>query len=82
MRFGNSRNCIQRISFEDETPLVVQFPCDITVNCDKASPEFNINDWVKANGPIHSGDCESVGIEPIIHELTVVPDACKKYIVK
>ncbi|HNJ17158.1 MAG TPA: T9SS type A sorting domain-containing protein [Saprospiraceae bacterium] len=80
--FGNSRNCIQRISFEDETPLVVQFPCDITVNCDKSSPEFNINDWVKANGPIHSGDCESVGIEPIIHELTVVPDACKKYIVK
>ena len=78
--FTNSRNCIQRISFEDETPLVVQFPCDVTIQCDNAA--FNIDEYVAANKPLHSGDCESVGIEPIVHELTVVPDACRKYIVK
>ncbi len=78
--FTNSRNCIQRISFEDETPLVVQFPCDVTIQCDNAA--FNIDDYIAANKPLHSGDCEAVGVEPIVHELTVVPDACRKYIVK
>ena len=80
----NSRNCIQRISFEDETPFVVQFPCDATITCDNANTPintFDINEYVKTHGPVHSGDCESVGIEPIIHELTVVPDACRKYII-
>ena len=86
--FTNSRACIQRVSFEDETPLVVQFPCDVTVTCGPngtvSLAGFDINTYLadKANQPLHSGDCESVGIEPIIHELTVVPDACRKYIVK
>ena len=78
--FTNSRACIQRVSFEDETPLVVQFPCDATITCDNAA--FNINDYVATHKPVHSGDCEAVGIESIVHELTVVPDACRKYIVK
>ncbi len=85
--FTNSRACIQRVSFEDETPLVVQFPCDVTVSCNSAATSlegFDINAYIAlaANRPVHSGDCESVGIEPIVHELTVVPGACRKYIVK
>ncbi len=77
--FTNSRNCIQRIAFEDETPLVVQFPCDVTIQCDDSA--FNIDEYVAANKPLHSGDCESVGVESVVHELTVVPDACRKYII-
>ena len=82
--FNNSRNCIQRISFEDETPFVVQFPCDVTITCDNQNNGFNgfdIDEYLAAHQPVHSGDCESVGIESIVHELTVVPDACRKYIV-
>ena len=52
-------------------PLVVQFPCDVTINCE------NLDDLDATGDVIHNGDCELVGIEHIDHVL-VTTDACCK----
>jgi hypothetical protein len=70
-QFGNNTSCIQRVYFNDDTPLVVQFPCDVTVNCE------NLEDLEATGDIIHNGDCELVGIEHIDHVL-VTTDACYK----
>ena len=70
-KFGNNTSCIQRVYFNDDTPLVVQFPCDVTVNCE------NLDDLDATGGIIHNGDCELVGIEHVDHVL-VTTDACYK----
>ncbi len=70
-KFGNNTSCIQRVYFNDDTPLVVQFPCDVTVNCE------NLDDLDATGGVIHNGDCELVGIEHVDHVL-VTTDACYK----
>jgi hypothetical protein len=67
--FGNNTNCIQRVYFNDDTPLTVQFPCDVTVNC-PVTPD--------ATGePVHNADCELAAIEYQDHVL-VTTDACYK----
>ncbi|MCF8239320.1 MAG: HYR domain-containing protein [Saprospiraceae bacterium] len=70
-QFGNSNTCLQRVYFEDESPLVVQFPCDVTINCE------NLEDLNMTGDVIHNGDCEQVGIEISDQKLTVT-DACYK----
>ena len=69
--FGNNTSCIQRVYFTDNTPLTVQFPCDVTIQCQDL-------DDLEATGDVrHNGDCELVGIEHIDHTL-VTTDACFK----
>ncbi|MCF8239321.1 MAG: T9SS type A sorting domain-containing protein, partial [Saprospiraceae bacterium] len=70
-KFGNNTSCIQRVYFNDDTPLVVQFPCDVTINCE------NLDDLDATGDVIHNGDCELVGIEHVDHVL-VTTDACYK----
>ncbi|MBK7341928.1 MAG: hypothetical protein IPJ06_01735 [Saprospiraceae bacterium] len=70
-QFGNNTSCIQRVYFNDDTPLVVQFPCDVTVNCE------SLEDLDATGDVIHNGDCELVGIEHVDHVL-VTTDACYK----
>ncbi len=70
-QFGNFNTCIQRVYFEDESPLVVQFPCDITINCE------NLEDLDMTGDVIHNGDCEQIGIQIDDQKLTVT-DACYK----
>ncbi|MCB9312051.1 MAG: T9SS type A sorting domain-containing protein [Lewinellaceae bacterium] len=70
-QFGNNTQCLQRVYFNDDTPLVVQFPCDVTINCE------NLDDLDATGDVIHNGDCELVGIEHIDHVL-VTTDACYK----
>jgi hypothetical protein len=66
--FGNNTNCIQRVYFNDATPLTVQFPCDVTVVC--ADPS--------ATGEVkHNADCELPGVEFTDHQL-VTTDGCYK----
>ncbi len=69
--FGNSASCIQRVYFKDDTPLLVQFPCDVTINCEDLD-ELNMTGEV-----VHNGDCEQIGIEISDQKLTVT-DACYK----
>jgi hypothetical protein len=69
--FGNNTSCIQRVYFTDNTPLTVQFPCDVTIQCQDL-------DDLEATGDVrHNGDCELVGIEYVDHTL-VTTDACFK----
>lgn len=63
--FGNNRSCIQRITFIDKTPLVVQFPCDLTINCEDQY------DLTKVGDVIHNGDCELVGVKYDDHVLPI-----------
>jgi subtilisin-like proprotein convertase family protein len=67
--FGNNTSCIQRVYFNDDTPLTVQFPCDVTVNCPI--------DPSNTGEVVHNGDCELVGVEYTDHVL-VTTDACYK----
>lgn len=67
--FGNNTNCIQRVNFDDATPLTVQFPCDVTVNCP---------DVPDATGePLSNKDCEIMALEFTDHKL-ITTDGCYK----
>lgn len=72
---GNSSSCIQRITLEDTTPLIVDFPEDITLtDCTKmTNPTF-------AGEPVHNGDCELVAISMVDEVFDVVPGACFKVV--
>jgi len=79
--FGNNTNCIQRIYFNDETPLVVSFPCNTTTGCP--------SDPSNTGEVSHNADCEIPGVEFTDSKLTttggcykilrtwVVKDWCK-----
>jgi hypothetical protein len=70
-QFGNNSTCIQRVYFRDDTPLTVQFPCDITINC------ANLQD-LNATGDVrHNGDCELVAVSHT-DQMLVTTDACFK----
>ncbi len=69
--FGNNTSCIQRVYFADDSPLTVQFPCDVTIQCQ------DLEDLEETGDVRHNGDCELVGIEHIDHTL-VTTDACFK----
>ncbi|MBP6184103.1 MAG: T9SS type A sorting domain-containing protein [Saprospiraceae bacterium] len=69
--FGNNTSCIQRVYFIDNSPLTVQFPCDVTIQCQ------DLEDLAETGDVRHNGDCELVGIEHIDHTL-VTTDACFK----
>jgi subtilisin-like proprotein convertase family protein len=67
--FNNNTSCIQRVYFADDTPLTVQFPCDVTVNC-PISPD--------ATGEVlHNTDCELTAVTFTDHTL-VTTDGCYK----
>lgn len=63
--FGNNRSCIQRINFVDNSKLYVQFPCDVTINCEDQY------DLTKVGDVIHNGDCELVGVKYDDHVLPI-----------
>ncbi|MEZ5031727.1 MAG: DNRLRE domain-containing protein [Saprospiraceae bacterium] len=72
---GNSQTCIQIIHLTDDTPLIVDFPEDVTItNCVK------LND-IQATGEVeHNGDCELVGVSSVDEVYDVVQDACYKIV--
>lgn len=67
--FGNNTNCIQRVYFTDDSPLMVQFPCDVTVNC-PVTPD--VTGEVKQNA-----DCELLATE-FTDQTLVTSDGCYK----
>lgn len=73
--FGNKALCTQRIYFQDNTPLDVIFPKDVTIeDC------LSLADLQNTGAPIHNGDCELVAIGKVDEVYNVVPDACYKII--
>ena len=73
--FGNTSTCIQRIYFNDVTPLDVIFPKDLTIeDC------VSFNDLANLGEPWHNGDCELVAVNKEDHIFNVVPDACYKIV--
>ncbi len=71
--FGNKSSCTQRIYFNDNTPLDVIFPKDLTIeDC------VSFNDLANLGAPTHNGDCELVAVSKVDQIFNVVPDACYK----
>lgn len=72
---GNVNTCIQIIQLTDDTPLIVNFPEDVTItNCVK------LNDIQATGEAEHNGDCELVGVSSVDEIFDVVPDACYKIV--
>ncbi len=72
---GNTQTCIQTIRLTDDTPLIVNFPEDVTItNCVK------LNDIQATGEAEHNGDCELVGVSSVDEIYDVVPDACYKIV--
>jgi hypothetical protein len=70
-KFGNNSTCIQRVYFRDDTPLTVQFPCDVTIQCQ------NLDDLDATGDVRHNGDCELVAVSHT-DQVLVTTDACFK----
>jgi subtilisin-like proprotein convertase family protein len=72
---GNTATCLQRITLEDNLPLIVDFPEDVTItDC------TSLNDLTATGEPEHNGDCELVGISAVDDVYDVVPGACYKVV--
>ena len=67
--FGNNTNCVQRIYFNDATPLRVNFPCNTTTTCP--------SDPSNTGEVTHNADCEVPGVEYTDQKLTTT-DGCYK----
>lgn len=72
---GNTAACTQRISLADSSPLIVDFPEDVTIT------DCTLPGSLNATGePIHTGDCEVVAISSVDEILHIVPGACYKIV--
>lgn len=71
---GNTDVCLQSITLEDTTPLIVDFPEDVTIT------DCLLSGLDATGEPEHNGDCELVAVSAVDEMFDVVPGACFKIV--